>query len=78
MPQVSLGDNFFELGGHSLLATQATAQLQLQLGGELALDLLFRTQTLGEYAEAVAAGVSAPGEDDLSDMFDFMAELEAN
>jgi len=78
VPQVSLGDNFFELGGHSLLATQATAQLQLQLGGELALDLLFRTQTLGEYAEAVAAGVSAPGEDDLSDMFDFMAELEAN
>uniref|UniRef100_UPI003BB60BB0 amino acid adenylation domain-containing protein n=1 Tax=Pseudomonas sp. GZD-209 TaxID=3404807 RepID=UPI003BB60BB0 len=76
--RVGLGDNFFELGGHSLLATQATAQLQLLLGGEVALELLFASASLADYAEAVAATLNTHSEDDLSDMFDFMAELEAN
>ncbi|MBV4533890.1 non-ribosomal peptide synthase/polyketide synthase [Pseudomonas sp. SWRI107] len=78
LERVGLGDNFFELGGHSLLATQATAQLQLALGGEVALELLFATGSLAEYAEAVANTLTTHSEDDLSEMFDFMAELEAD
>ncbi|MFK3774284.1 amino acid adenylation domain-containing protein [Pseudomonas sp. NPDC089406] len=76
--RVGQDDNFFELGGHSLLATQVTAQLQLELGLELNLDLLFKTRTLAEYAEAVAGRMTSNHEDDLSDMFDFLNELEAN
>ncbi|RWU21428.1 non-ribosomal peptide synthetase [Pseudomonas alkylphenolica] len=76
--QVGLGDNFFELGGHSLLATQATAQAQLELGVELALETLFSARTLADYAEAVGACMTSNREEDLSDMFDFLNELEAN
>ncbi|MGH8465076.1 MAG: phosphopantetheine-binding protein, partial [Pseudomonas sp.] len=76
--QVGLGDNFFELGGHSLLATQATAQAQLELGVELALETLFSTRTLADYADAVGACMTSNREEDLSDMFDFLNELEAN
>ena len=76
--RVGLDDNFFELGGHSLLATQVTAQAQLELGLDLTLDLLFKARTLGDYAEAVGACMTSNHEDDLSDMFDFLNELEAN
>ncbi|MBS7596786.1 non-ribosomal peptide synthetase [Pseudomonas sp. RC2C2] len=76
--RVGLLDNFFELGGHSLLATQATAQAQLELGADLALELIFKARSLAEYAEAVAACMTSNREEDLSDMFDFLNELEAN
>ncbi|MGF6593127.1 amino acid adenylation domain-containing protein [Pseudomonas sp. 2835] len=76
--RVGLLDNFFELGGHSLLATQATAQAQLELGVDLALELIFKAHSLAEYAEAVAACMTSNREEDLSDMFDFLNELEAN
>ncbi|EKT4523788.1 amino acid adenylation domain-containing protein [Pseudomonas putida] len=76
--RVGLQDNFFELGGHSLLATQVTAQAQLALGLDLSLELLFKARTLAEYAEAVAGCMTSNHEDDLSDMFDFLNELEAN
>ncbi|WP_420793782.1 amino acid adenylation domain-containing protein [Pseudomonas fontis] len=78
LDQVGLGDNFFELGGHSLLATQATSLLQQRLGGNIPLDLLFKAAALGDYAQSVAGCVSDTLEEDLSDMYDFLAELEAN
>ena len=76
--QVGLNDNFFELGGHSLLATQATAQAQLELGGSLALELMFKASTLEAYAELVAGSLNTHLDQDLSDMHDFLAELESN
>ncbi|MHB2053507.1 amino acid adenylation domain-containing protein [Pseudomonas sp. VEM90] len=76
--QVGLEDNFFELGGHSLLATQVTAQLQLKLGANVPLEQLFMAASLRDYAEAVQACLADQPEDDLSDMHDFLAELEAN
>ena len=76
--QVGLDDNFFELGGHSLLATQATAQAQLELGGSLALELMFKASTLEAYAELVAGSLNTHLDQDLSDMHDFLAELESN
>ncbi|WP_256584097.1 non-ribosomal peptide synthetase [Pseudomonas sp. SDI] len=78
LPQVGLGDNFFELGGHSLLATQATALLQRQLAGNIPLDLLFKAAALSDYALSVSGCVSTTLDEDLSDMYDFLAELEAN
>ncbi|WP_446739902.1 phosphopantetheine-binding protein [Pseudomonas sp. TH31] len=69
-------DNFFELGGHSLLATQATARLQMEQGAAVPLDLLFRTSSLAEYAEQLAIHLSPHSSDDLSEMHDFLADLE--
>ncbi|WP_205300740.1 non-ribosomal peptide synthetase [Pantoea sp. Ap-967] len=76
--RVGLDDNFFELGGHSLLATQATAIAQLRLGCDIALDLIFKADTLEAYALAVEQRMNTNLHADLSDMFDFMNELEAN
>ncbi|MFD2837141.1 phosphopantetheine-binding protein [Azotobacter vinelandii] len=39
--RVGLTDNFFELGGHSLLATQAISSINVQLGIDLPLRLIF-------------------------------------
>ena len=74
--QVGREDNFFELGGHSLLATQATAMAQMQLGANVALDLIFKAGTLREYASAVEGCLNGNLEQDLSDMHDFLTELE--
>ncbi|TLP52939.1 MULTISPECIES: non-ribosomal peptide synthetase, partial [Pseudomonas] len=76
--RIGLDDNFFELGGHSLLATQVTSQLQQQLSANLALDLLFKAETLADYSQAVAACVNGKLDEDMSDMHAFLAELEAN
>jgi amino acid adenylation domain-containing protein len=76
LERVGRDDNFFELGGHSLLATQATAQLQLALSADIALDLIFKAATLHEYSAALAGCVSADREQDLSDMHDLLDELE--
>ncbi|TBV11939.1 non-ribosomal peptide synthetase [Phytopseudomonas dryadis] len=76
--RIGLDDNFFELGGHSLLATQATAMAQLRLGCDIALDLIFKTGSLEAYALAVEQRMNTNLQADLSDMFDFMTELEAN
>jgi amino acid adenylation domain-containing protein/non-ribosomal peptide synthase protein (TIGR01720 family) len=43
-------DNFFELGGHSLLAAQASARVELELGIELPLRVLFESNDLQAYA----------------------------
>ncbi|MGG7637555.1 non-ribosomal peptide synthase/polyketide synthase, partial [Pseudomonas sp. ES1] len=76
--QVGLTDNFFEIGGHSLLATQVTSRVQLELGSQVPLELVFRTESLQDYAREVAACVNTSLDEDLSDMFDFLTELEDN
>ncbi|NWC10473.1 amino acid adenylation domain-containing protein, partial [Pseudomonas agarici] len=78
LEQVGRNDNFFELGGHSLLATQATAMAQMQLGSEVPLELIFKAGTLHEYATALAGCLNTHSAQDLSDMHDFLTELETN
>ncbi|MDD1015719.1 amino acid adenylation domain-containing protein [Pseudomonas rubra] len=78
LEQVGLDDNFFEIGGHSLLATQVTAQVQLQLGVSVPLEQLFIAASLRDYADAVERCLNVNGQEDLSDLHDFLAELEAN
>ncbi|HEK1011512.1 TPA: amino acid adenylation domain-containing protein, partial [Pseudomonas putida] len=76
LEQVGRNDNFFELGGHSLLATQVTAMAQQQLQANIPLDLLFKAGTLHEYASAVGGCRNGNLTQDLSDMHDFLTELE--
>ncbi|WP_024616033.1 non-ribosomal peptide synthase/polyketide synthase [Pseudomonas kilonensis] len=76
LERVGRDDNFFELGGHSLLATQATARLQMQQGAAVPLDLLFSTTSLADYAAQLAAHLTPHSSDDLSEMHDFLADLE--
>ncbi|MGN8278556.1 non-ribosomal peptide synthase/polyketide synthase [Pseudomonas sp. SMN5] len=76
LERVGRDDNFFELGGHSLLATQATARLQMEQGAAVPLDLLFSTASLAEYAERLAAHLIPHSSEDLSEMHDFLADLE--
>ncbi|QBF27508.1 amino acid adenylation domain-containing protein [Pseudomonas tructae] len=78
LEQVGLDDNFFEIGGHSLLATQVTAQVQLQLGVSVPLEQLFMAASLRDYADAVERCLNVNGQEDLSDLHDLLAELEAN
>ncbi|MCO8162806.1 non-ribosomal peptide synthase/polyketide synthase [Pseudomonas sp. 21LCFQ010] len=74
--RVGRDDNFFELGGHSLLATQATARLQMAQDATVPLDLLFRTASLSEYAEQLAVHLTPHSFEDMSEMHDFLADLE--
>ncbi|MET3457534.1 non-ribosomal peptide synthase/polyketide synthase [Pseudomonas kilonensis] len=76
LERVGRDDNFFELGGHSLLATQATARLQMQQGAAVPLDLLFSTTSLADYAAQLAAHLTPHSSADLSEMHDFLADLE--
>jgi acyl-coenzyme A synthetase/AMP-(fatty) acid ligase len=50
VPRIGRRDNFFELGGHSLLAAQASARVELELGIELPLRVLFESNDLQAYA----------------------------
>ncbi|WCD83211.1 non-ribosomal peptide synthase/polyketide synthase [Pseudomonas sp. TUM22785] len=77
LERVGRDDNFFELGGHSLLATQATARLQMEQGAAVPLDLLFRTSSLSDYAQQLAEHLTPHSSDDLNEMHDFLADLEA-
>ncbi|MFL7963585.1 non-ribosomal peptide synthase/polyketide synthase [Pseudomonas kielensis] len=76
LERVGRDDNFFELGGHSLLATQATARLQMEQGAAVPLDLLFSTTSLADYATQLAAHLTPHSSADLSEMHDFLADLE--
>ncbi|WHS58674.1 non-ribosomal peptide synthase/polyketide synthase [Pseudomonas sp. G2-4] len=76
LERVGRDDNFFELGGHSLLATQATARLQMEQGAAVPLELLFSTASLAEYADQLAVHLTPHSSDDLSEMHDFLADLE--
>nr|WP_255457075.1 non-ribosomal peptide synthetase [Pantoea sp. Tr-811] len=76
LDRVGLGDNFFELGGHSLLATQVMARLQIELGVNLPLALLFQAETLQAYVDLISE-LNINSEQDLDELQDFMSELEA-
>ena len=76
LEKVGLADNFFELGGHSLLATQATARAQQVLRASLPLDAMFRAKSLEDYAVCIAPHLNTDFEENLSDMHDFLTELE--
>ncbi|MEG0637211.1 MAG: phosphopantetheine-binding protein, partial [Pseudomonas sp.] len=76
LEKVGLHDNFFELGGHSLLATQVLARLQIELGMNLPLALLFQAENLQAYA-AMISELNTNSDEDLDELQDFMNELEA-
>ena len=76
LERVGLSENFFQLGGHSLLATQAVARLQMELGADTPLALIFQTDNLRDYAAAVTAAITECTAD-LDEFHDFMNELEA-
>ncbi|USS54776.1 non-ribosomal peptide synthase/polyketide synthase [Pseudomonas kermanshahensis] len=76
LEKVGLTDNFFELGGHSLLATQVLARLQIELGVNLPLALMFQAENLQAYA-AMISELNTNSDEDLDELQDFMNELEA-
>ncbi|WP_369986955.1 amino acid adenylation domain-containing protein [Pseudomonas xanthosomatis] len=78
VPQVGLNDNFFELGGHSLLATQVMARVQVELGANIPLSLLFQESTLEGFAQAVQPLLSQDMDETLDELNDFLNALEAN
>jgi amino acid adenylation domain-containing protein/FkbM family methyltransferase len=62
--RVGVHDNFFMLGGHSLLATQVLARLLTLFKIELPLVVVFQSPTIAEFAEALRAQESKPGQVD--------------
>jgi len=50
---VGVQDNFFALGGHSLLAMQLVAQLRMEWGIDVPLQLLFAAANLADLASAI-------------------------
>ncbi|PWG67299.1 hypothetical protein DEM28_29290, partial [Enterobacter mori] len=51
--RVGLSDNFFELGGHSLLAAQAVSRINVELGLDIPLRLIFSHPELRAFAQAL-------------------------
>lgn len=78
VPRVGVNDNFFDLGGHSLLATQVMARVQVELGANIPLSLLFQESTLEGFVQAVQPLVSVDMDDTLDELTDFLDALEAN
>src|SRR5436309_10999070 len=64
LERVGVNDNFFALGGHSLLATQLLARLLTVFKTELPLIAVFQSPTVAEFAEAVKAYETRPGQTD--------------
>lgn len=76
VPRVGLDDHFFELGGHSLLAAQVIARVKEQMGVVLPLRSLFEKPLLADLAEVLGQLAEASGDDDWSDMDQFMNALQ--
>ncbi|WP_336354236.1 amino acid adenylation domain-containing protein [Pseudomonas atacamensis] len=76
VPRVGLDDHFFELGGHSLLAAQVIARVKEQMGVVLPLRSLFEKPLLADMAEVLGQLAEASGDDDWSDMDQFMNALQ--
>ncbi|WP_338460410.1 non-ribosomal peptide synthase/polyketide synthase [Azotobacter vinelandii DJ] len=73
--RVGLTDNFFELGGHSLLATQAISSINVQLGIDLPLRLIFEKPILNEFSMTLENHGLSLSEADLSDIEKLMNEM---
>ncbi|WP_122611274.1 non-ribosomal peptide synthetase [Pseudomonas viridiflava] len=76
VPRVGLDDHFFELGGHSLLAAQVIARVKEQMGVVLPLRSLFEKPLLADLAEVLGQLAEASGDDDWSDLDQFMNALQ--
>jgi surfactin family lipopeptide synthetase C len=72
--RIGVYDNFFDLGGHSLLATQLVAQLRLQHGIDVPLQLLFDSSHLADLADRVTERELTEADDAL--LAEMLAELE--
>ncbi len=57
--KIGITDNFFELGGHSLLATQLMSKVNIRLGVQAPLSLLFSAPTISEFSIQLAKQDSA-------------------
>ncbi|CAM3778403.1 Tyrocidine synthase 3 [Pseudomonas reidholzensis] len=75
VPRVGLADNFFELGGHSLLAAQAVSRINVELGLDVPLRLIFAHPELRAFAQALAEQGLSLSDDGLSDIEKMMNEF---
>ncbi|ESW36150.1 peptide synthase [Pseudomonas taiwanensis SJ9] len=66
--RVGLSDNFFELGGHSLLAAQAVSRINVELGLDIPLRLIFSHPELRAFAQALDEQGLSLSDDGLSDI----------
>ncbi|MBV4490400.1 non-ribosomal peptide synthetase [Pseudomonas oryzicola] len=66
--RVGLDDNFFELGGHSLLAAQAVSRINVELGLDMPLQLIFTHPELRAFAQALDEQGLSLTDDGLSDI----------
>ncbi len=66
--RVGLNDNFFELGGHSLLAAQVVSRINLELGLDMPLQLIFTHPELRAFAQALDEQGLSLTDDGLSDI----------
>ncbi|MFJ4454607.1 amino acid adenylation domain-containing protein [Pseudomonas sp. NPDC089392] len=66
--RVGLNDNFFELGGHSLLAAQAVSRINVELGLDMPLRLIFSHPQLRAFAQALDEQGLSLSDDGLSDI----------
>jgi hypothetical protein len=73
--RVGLQDSFFELGGHSLLAAQTIARINVQLGIDVPLRLIFETPMLSEFSMALESHGLSLSEQDLFDIEKLMDEM---
>jgi len=70
--RVGLNDNFFELGGHSLLAAQAVSRINVELGLDVPLRLIFSHPELRAFAQALDEQGLSLSDDGLSDIEQMM------
>ncbi len=70
--RVGLSDNFFELGGHSLLAAQAVSRINVELGLDIPLRLIFSHPELRAFAQALDEQGLSLSDDGLSDIEQMM------
>ncbi|MFK3817321.1 amino acid adenylation domain-containing protein [Pseudomonas sp. NPDC089407] len=70
--RVGLNDNFFELGGHSLLAAQAVSRINVELGLDIPLRLIFTHPELRAFAQALEEQALSLSDDGLCDIENMM------
>ncbi|WP_430333760.1 non-ribosomal peptide synthase/polyketide synthase [Rhodococcus sp. ACT016] len=61
--RVGLDDDFFALGGNSLIAVRVVARLKKRLGGDIRVQWLFGSPTVGRLADRLGSGHVAANDD---------------